>query len=86
MSELERLLALARDAEPEALDAAATDALVRGAMRTAAPQQPEARSLEQLLAAARDAEPEPLDDLAVRRMAQRAAMTGGARHNTWTRR
>lgn len=86
MSELERLLALARDAEPEALDAAATDALVRGAMRTAAPQQPEAPSLEQLLAAARDAEPEPLDDLAVRRMAQRAAMTGGARHNTWTRR
>lgn len=82
MSALDDLLGAAREAEPEPLDDAAVDALVRGARG----REPSRGRLDQLLAEARGAEPEPLDELAVRRMAQRAAMTGGARHNTWTRR
>lgn len=90
MNDLDRLLEQARAAEPDPLDDATVEAWVRDA-RVAASRETAAEDhaespLDRLLAEARGAEPEPLDELAVRRMAQRAAMTGGARHNTWTRR
>ncbi len=42
-------------------------------------------ALDRLLEVARRAEPDALDDLEVRRVGERAAMTGRARHLRWTR-
>ncbi|HEY8431925.1 MAG TPA: hypothetical protein VIL20_26290, partial [Sandaracinaceae bacterium] len=79
MSELDRLLAAAREARPDFLAEHEVEAMVRAAKRRAS-------SLERVLAEARRAEPDPLTAEEVLAMAQRAAMTGRARHRSWTRR
>ena len=83
MSELDDLLASARRAEPDPLSDEAADALVREARR-ASDGPPSA--LDALVADARRADIDALSDLEVRRVAERAAMTGRARHRRWTRR
>lgn len=82
MSELDRLLEAARQAEPEPLGEAAMDALIANARRSSA----RATAVDRVLGEARRAEPDPLTERELRSMAQRAAMTGRARHRRWTRR
>lgn len=79
MSELDRLLASAREAEPAPLGEAAVETLIANARRSVT-------AAERVLEEARQAEPEPLTERELRSMAQRAAMTGRARHRRWTRR
>jgi ferric-dicitrate binding protein FerR (iron transport regulator) len=87
MNALDRLLEEARHAVPDELDDEATDALVRAARLAAEAKTTDAGSkLDALLDAAREAVPVALDERDVRRVAERAAMTGGARHRSWARR
>ncbi|MFK7986437.1 MAG: FecR domain-containing protein [Sandaracinaceae bacterium] len=88
MNELDALLAEARSAEPDTLDAAEVDRWVDAARTgdASAEGAPKLDVLAALLAEAKEAEPAALDELSVRRMAERAAMTGRARHQRGTRR
>ncbi len=79
MRELDRLLAMARVAEPDPLGSTETDALVRNARARAA------STVDRVLDEARRAEPDPLTERELRAMTERAAMTGRARHRRWTR-
>jgi ferric-dicitrate binding protein FerR (iron transport regulator) len=84
MSELEQLLEQARQAEPDPLSEQENDALVAAALRSAL--EANQSKVERVVERAREAEPAPLSELETRRMTQHAAMTGAARHRSWTRR
>lgn len=83
MSELDRLLSMARQAEPDPLSEADAQALVRSARARA--ESSDGKVVERVLEEARRAEPDPLSERELRSMAQHAAMTGRARHRRWTR-
>ncbi len=79
MSELDRLLVQARQAEPDALSERETSAIVLSALGASSPTK-----LDRMIEAARGAEPLQLNELEIRRMTQHAAMTGAARDRSWT--